>query len=168
MKKFLSTLSPTFILLVVYLGFCLYKAAILNTFSYPDALVVFALGALHCVILYLKHIQKPDPIAEIDEKLKGLEYLLNKRIGEVDDKVGKLGMSTITPKVKGKPYIIRNSAVGTIIVYEYLGLLENYEDCCKEIKKLIEEKRDLGKPVHFKPIEKIKLIIGYDFEDVTK
>lgn len=67
-----------------------------------------------------------------------------------------------------KNYTIRNTAVGTIILYKYLGLLEDYKRCCKAIEELIQEKKNIGKPVHIAEIEDIKIIVGYDLEDVTE
>lgn len=99
--------------------------------------------------------------------------VIKMRCGYTREIIFPLYFSLIKKPVKAnipgrKPYTIRNSAVGTAIFYEYLGLLEDYEKCCKEIKGLIEEKRALGKPKHFAPIKSIKIIVGYDLEDVTK
>jgi len=65
-------------------------------------------------------------------------------------------------------YIMRNTAVGAIILYEYLGLLENFKDCCDVLKKLIKDKMKEGKPVHFKSLKNFKIIIGYDLKDVSE
>lgn len=65
-------------------------------------------------------------------------------------------------------YIMRNTAVGAIILYEYLGLLEDYKRCCLELEKLIKEKKKEGKPIHFKSLKNFKIIIGYDLKDVSK
>jgi hypothetical protein len=65
-------------------------------------------------------------------------------------------------------YIIRNTAVGAIILYEYLGLLEDYRKCCLELEKFITKKKTDGKPVHFKSLKDFKIIIGYDLKDVRE
>lgn len=67
-----------------------------------------------------------------------------------------------------KNYTIRNTAVGTIILYKYLGLIENYQNCCKAIEELIDEKKKVGKPIHMAEIQDYKIIVGYDLEDVTE
>jgi len=69
---------------------------------------------------------------------------------------------------KKKNYTIRNSAVGAIILYKYLGLLEDYESCCKAIEKLIKDKKNAGKPAHIANIKDLKIIIGFDYKDVSE
>ena len=63
-------------------------------------------------------------------------------------------------------YTMRNTAVGAIILYEYLGLLEDYKRCCLKLEKLIGEKKKDGKPIYFKSLNNFKIIIGYDLKDV--
>lgn len=63
-------------------------------------------------------------------------------------------------------YTMRNTAVGAIIFYEYLGLLEHYKKCCLEFESLIKEKMEEGKPVHFKSLKSFNIIIGFDLKDV--
>ena len=63
-------------------------------------------------------------------------------------------------------YTMRNTAVGAIIIYEYLGLLEDYKQCCLELEELIKDKKEDGKPVYFKSLKNYNLIIGYDLKDV--
>ena len=63
-------------------------------------------------------------------------------------------------------YIMRNTAVGAIILYEYLGLLDDYKRCCLEFEKLIGQKKKAGKPIYFKSLNNFKIIIGYDLKDV--
>ena len=65
-------------------------------------------------------------------------------------------------------YTMRNTAVGAIILYEYLGLLEDYKNCCLEFEKFLKEKKKEGKPVHFKSLKNFKIIVGYDLKDVTE
>ena len=67
-----------------------------------------------------------------------------------------------------KNYTIRNTAMGAIILYKYLGLLEDYKKCCEAIEQLIEEKKKEGKPIHIVEIKDIKIIVGYDLKDVSK
>lgn len=75
----------------------------------------------------------------------------------------------ITIDIPGKrSYRTRNTAVGSIILYEYLGLLKDYKRCCIELEKLIKEKIKSKKPAHFAPITNVKLIVGYDLNDVSK
>lgn len=63
-------------------------------------------------------------------------------------------------------YRSRNTAVGAIIVYKYLGLSKDFKKCCIEIEKLIREKKDKKKPAYFAPItDDIKIIVGYDLKD---
>ena len=66
-------------------------------------------------------------------------------------------------------YRSRNTAVGAIIHYKYLGLSKDFKKCCIEIEKLIREKKDAGKPAYFAPItDDIKIIVGYDLNDDSK
>lgn len=75
----------------------------------------------------------------------------------------------VTIDIPGKrSYKTRNTAVGAIILYEYLGLLKDYQGCCIELEKLIKEKIKNKKPAHFASITNVKLIIGYDLKDVSK
>ena len=68
-----------------------------------------------------------------------------------------------------KYYRWRNTAVGAIILYKYLGLLKDYKTCCEEIEKLIREKQKAGIPKYFAPItDDIKIIVGYDLNDDSK
>lgn len=66
---------------------------------------------------------------------------------------------------KDKPYTIRNTAVGAMILYEYLGLPEHFKKCYKEfsdlLKKMIKEK----KPKYYKYITNKKLLIGFDVKN---
>lgn len=75
----------------------------------------------------------------------------------------------VTIDIPGRrSYKTRNTAVGAIILYEYLGLLKDFQRCCIELEKLIKEKIKNKKPTHFAPITDFKLIIGYDLKDVSK
>jgi len=67
-----------------------------------------------------------------------------------------------------RKYKKRNTAVGAIILYKYLGLLRDYKRCCSEITEFIEELKKNGKPAHFAIIKDIKIIIGYDWKDVPE
>jgi hypothetical protein len=70
---------------------------------------------------------------------------------------------------KGESYRWRNTAVGAVILYKYLGLSKDFKMCCNEIKNLIKEKKDAGKPAYFVPItDDIKIIVGYDLNDDSK
>ena len=70
---------------------------------------------------------------------------------------------------KKESYRLRNTAVGAIILYKYLGLTKDFKKCCIEIEKLIREKKDAGKPAYFAPItDDIKIIVGYDLNDDSK
>ena len=74
-------------------------------------------------------------------------------------------------KTEGKKetFRSRNTAVGAIILYKYLGLLKDFKKCCIEIEKLIREKKDAGVPSYFAPItDNIKIIVGYDLNDDSK
>lgn len=75
----------------------------------------------------------------------------------------------ITIDIPGKrSYKTRNTAVGAIILYEFLGLLKDYQRCCTELEKLIKEKIKNKKPAHFAAITDVKIIIGFDLKDVSK
>jgi len=65
-----------------------------------------------------------------------------------------------------REYKLKNTAVGTIILYEYIGLLDDYKDCCLKIAEFLEIKSE--KPKWYSEITSIKLIIGYDLKDVAK
>ena len=69
---------------------------------------------------------------------------------------------------KKKNYTIRNTAVGAMILYKYLGRLEDYEKCCKSIDDLIDIKKKDGKPAHIVKIKDLKIIIGFDYTDVSE
>ena len=72
-------------------------------------------------------------------------------------------------KKETRPFRTRNTAVGAIILYKYLGLLRDFKKCCTEIETLIREKKDAGKPKYFAPItDDIKIIVGYDLNDDSK
>jgi len=65
-----------------------------------------------------------------------------------------------------REYKLKNTAVGAIILYEYIGILDDYKSCCLKIYDFLKKKKD--KPKWYLEITSIKLIIGYDLEDVTK
>ena len=67
-----------------------------------------------------------------------------------------------------KNYTIKNTAVGAMFLYKYLGLLEDYEKCCQAIKEFIQEKKSEGKPIHIVDIKDVQIIVGYDLEDVSE
>lgn len=67
-----------------------------------------------------------------------------------------------------KNFTIRNTAMGAIILYKYLGLLKHYRKCCEAIEKIVKERKKEGKPIHIVEIKDIKIIIGYDLKDVSK
>ena len=69
---------------------------------------------------------------------------------------------------EGKPYIIRNTAVGAMILYEYLGLSKDLKKFLKifedYLKTLIKNK----KPVYFSHVTNFDLIIGNKWENISK
>lgn len=65
-----------------------------------------------------------------------------------------------------REYKLKNTAVGAIILYEYIGFLNAYKDCCLKIADFLEKK--IEKPKWYLEITSIKLIIGYDLKDVAK
>ena len=67
-----------------------------------------------------------------------------------------------------KNYTIRNTAVGAMILYEFLGLFEDFKRCCIEFDKFLKEKLDRKNPDYFRFITDIKILLGYDLKDVTK
>lgn len=66
---------------------------------------------------------------------------------------------------KDKPYTIRNTAIGAMILYEYLGLPEHFKRCYDEFFKLLKKMIKEKKPWYFEYITKTKLIIGFDVKD---
>lgn len=66
----------------------------------------------------------------------------------------------------GRSYIIRNTAVGAMILYKYLGLFKDLKKFLKifdeYIKILIKNK----KPVHFSHVTNYDLIIGSKWEKI--
>ena len=54
-----------------------------------------------------------------------------------------------------------------MILYEFLGIMEDYKDCCQKIEKFLTEKQDNGSGF-FGAVSNIQLIIGSDLKDVAK
>lgn len=69
---------------------------------------------------------------------------------------------------KNKPFTIRNTAVGAIILYEYLGLQKDFKKFCEKFDLFLNKMMKEKKPQYFEFILDIKLIIGYDLKDVTE
>jgi len=65
-------------------------------------------------------------------------------------------------------YKVRNTAVGSIILYEYLGLPEDYKSCCIKFNEFLKEQLKKKTPKYFNSITDIKFIIGFDLKDVAK
>lgn len=65
-------------------------------------------------------------------------------------------------------YKIRNTAVGAIILYEYLGLPKDYKSCCIKFNEFLKGSMGKKEPKYFSSFTDIKLILGFDLKDVTK
>lgn len=67
-----------------------------------------------------------------------------------------------------RSYKVRNTAVGAIILYEYLGLPKDYKSCCIKFNEYLNGLMGKEVPKYFSSFTDIKLIIGFDLKDVTK
>ena len=65
-------------------------------------------------------------------------------------------------------YRYKNTAVGATILYEYLGLPEDFKNCAMSLNNLLKDLKKKKTPKYFNSITKINIIIGYDLNDVSK
>ena len=75
----------------------------------------------------------------------------------------------VTVDLPGKrSYKVRNTAVGAIILYEYLGLPKDYKGCCIKFNEYLNGLMVEKVPKYFSSFTDIKLIIGFDLKDAAK
>lgn len=67
-----------------------------------------------------------------------------------------------------RKYRIRNTAVGAIILYEYLGLPKDFKSCCIKFDEFLKGLMKKKVPKYFDSFTDIKIIIGFDLKDVPK
>lgn len=72
-------------------------------------------------------------------------------------------------EIKGKKsYIIKNTAVGAMILYEYLGLYEEMKKFLIIFNDYLKLLLDKGKPIYFSFCKNYTIIVGNDFKDLMK
>jgi len=67
-----------------------------------------------------------------------------------------------------RSYIIRNTAVGAMILYEYLGLFEDLEKFLKIFDEYIRTLIKNKKPAYFSHVTNFDLIIGNKWDDISE
>ena len=68
---------------------------------------------------------------------------------------------------KTKNYTIKNTAVGSMILYEYLGSSKDFKKCCDQFEKLLKKMMEEKKPIYFEFIKNAQIIVGVDLKNVT-
>jgi len=67
-----------------------------------------------------------------------------------------------------RSYTIRNTAVGAMILYDYLGLFEDLKKFLKVFDEYIRTLIKNKKPKYFSHVTKFELIIGNKWDDISE